>query len=75
MEKHFQSLSVRYVRTFGRKHFTSPGGNLQNLVKENPGTHYWCNCTMQVVGPDDDFVSPNACKQSRSCFNPLVENL
>ena len=18
-----------------------PGGNLQNLVKENPGTHYW----------------------------------
>ncbi len=48
-----------------------PGGNLQNLVEENPGTHYWCNCTMQVVGPDDQFVSPNACKQSRSCFNPV----
>ena len=28
-----------------------PGGNLQNLVENNPGSHYWCNCTMQVVGP------------------------
>ena len=55
-----------------------PGGNLQNLtllvigrVENNPGSHYWCNCTMQVVGPDDQFVSPDACKQSRNCFDPV----
>lgn len=48
-----------------------PGGNLQNLVENNPGSHYWCNCTMQVVGPDDQFVSPDACKQSRNCFAPV----
>ncbi len=48
-----------------------PGGNLQNLVKYNPASHYWCNCTAQVVGPDDDFVSPESCERSRSCFKPI----
>ena len=47
------------------------GGNLQNLVETNPDSHYWCNCTMMVVGPDDRFVSPDDCKAARSCFEPI----
>mgnify|MGYP001156807845 CR=1 FL=1 len=45
-----------------------PGGSLKNLVEANPSSYYWCNRTMTVVGPDDDFVSPNGCKKSRHCF-------
>ncbi len=48
-----------------------PGGNVQNLAETNPFSNYWCNCTMQVVGPDDGFVSPEACKRSRSCFHAI----
>ncbi len=47
------------------------GGSLQNLVETNPYSHYWCNRTMRVVGPDDRFVSPEGCKTSRSCFKPI----
>jgi hypothetical protein len=48
-----------------------PGGGLQNLTETNPNSHYWCNCTMQVVGPDGRFVSPDNCKNFRSCFKPI----
>ena len=48
-----------------------PGGNLGNLAETNPYSNYWCNCTMQVVGPDDQFVSPEGCKGARSCFEPI----
>ena len=48
-----------------------PGGNLQNLTETNPFSNYWCNCTMQVVGPDDSFVSPEGCNAARSCFDPV----
>ena len=48
-----------------------PGGNLENLAETNPFSNYWCNCTMQVVGPDDRFVSPEECKGARSCFEPI----
>lgn len=48
-----------------------PGGSLKNLIETNPGSYYWCNCTMTAVGPDDDFVSPNGCKKSRHCFEEV----
>ena len=64
----FNRPICQYLRT---KAIYIPGGNLQNLVENNPGSHYWCNCTMQDIGPDDQFVSPDACKQSRPCFNPI----
>lgn len=64
----FSRPICQYLRT---KAIYIPGGNLQNLVETNPESHYWCNCTMQVVGPDDRFVAPDACKQSRSCFTPV----
>lgn len=47
------------------------GGSLQNLVETNPYSHYWCNCTMAAVGPDDRFVSPEGCNRSRRCFEPI----
>ena len=55
----------------GRRQFTFRAAICRTLLKNNPGSHYWCNCTMQVVGPDDQFVSPDACKQSRNCFAPV----
>jgi hypothetical protein len=29
---------------------------------------YWCLCTMQSSGPDDDFAHPHTCKRGRNCF-------
>jgi hypothetical protein len=31
-------------------------------------SHFWCNCTQSVVGPDDQPVHKNSCNESRSCF-------
>lgn len=29
---------------------------------------YWCLCTMQSAGPDDDFAHPQACVAGRVCY-------
>lgn len=29
---------------------------------------YWCLCTMQSAGPDDDFAHPHAFKEGRACY-------
>jgi len=61
----FDKPICQHLRT---KALYIPGGSLQNLAETNPNSHYWCNCTMQVVGPDSRFVSPDNCKQTRTCF-------
>lgn len=30
--------------------------------------HCWCRLTMQVVGPDGNFVSPKHCGPERGCY-------
>lgn len=31
---------------------------------------YWCLCTMEAAGPDDDFAHARKCRAGRSCFTP-----
>jgi len=31
---------------------------------------FWCLRTMQVVGPDEEVVSPRTCRAGRSCCVP-----
>jgi hypothetical protein len=70
-EKGLSFLNRPICQNLRTKALYIAGGNLQNLVETNPDSHYWCNCTMMVVGPDDRFVSPDDCKAARSCFEPI----
>jgi len=29
---------------------------------------FWCLKTMDMAGPDDDFVHPHACRMGRVCY-------
>jgi hypothetical protein len=29
---------------------------------------YWCLCTMESAGPDDDFAHARKCREGRRCF-------
>lgn len=29
---------------------------------------YWCLCTMETAGPDDDFAHARKCRAGRRCF-------
>ena len=70
-EKGSSLLNKPICQNLCTKALYTPGGNLQNLVKTNPFSNYWCNCTMTVVGPDDRFVSPENCNRSRVCFKQI----
>lgn len=30
---------------------------------------YWCLCTMESAGPDEDFAHAKKCRAGRRCFN------
>jgi hypothetical protein len=34
---------------------------------------YWCLCTMDPTGPDDDFAHPSQCRSARSCYRAPLE--
>jgi len=36
--------------------------------------HCWCRKTMQVLGPDGEFVSPADCRRGRECFRGVFES-
>ncbi len=38
------------------------------LLHYSDTQHYWCNVTMDSLGPDDSDASPNVCQPGRSCF-------
>jgi hypothetical protein len=29
---------------------------------------FWCLCTMETAGPDDDYAHPTTCRLGRTCF-------
>jgi hypothetical protein len=31
-------------------------------------SHFWCNLTQSVVGPDDGQAHPGTCKPGRACY-------
>jgi len=35
---------------------------------EDHSPHCWCTCTLTEVGPDDQPVGVQVCKEKRSCF-------
>lgn len=35
---------------------------------ESSTAQYWCLCTMTTAGPDNQFVAPESCCSSRTCF-------
>jgi hypothetical protein len=34
----------------------------------DPNPQCWCQRTMESIGPDDGFVSPETCQPGRDCF-------
>ncbi len=45
-------------------------GNTTELDPDQTGrsSHCWCNRTLTEVGPDDQPVSPQLCRQPRNCY-------
>jgi hypothetical protein len=37
---------------------------------ESTTAAYWCLCTMESAGPDDDFAHAKKCRDGRRCFVP-----
>jgi hypothetical protein len=37
---------------------------------ESTTAAYWCLCTMESAGPDDDFAHAKKCREGRRCFVP-----
>ena len=35
---------------------------------ESTTAAYWCLCTMESAGPDDDFAHAKKCRAGRRCF-------
>ncbi len=35
---------------------------------ESTTAAYWCLCTMESAGPDDDFAHARKCREGRRCF-------
>ena len=59
----------RHLRT--KKMFT--GDTAEEAFADKHGenvtpSHFWCNRTQTVVGPDDQPVHKQACNPSRSCY-------
>ena len=44
----------------------APGRN--ETETETGPCHYWCNCTLTEVGPDDQSVHPQVCQPERTCY-------
>lgn len=38
----------------------------------DPSMHCWCYHTQQSIGPDGDFVEPEACVPGRSCYRSAL---
>lgn len=41
-----------------------------DMTESSPTAQYWCSLTATVLGPDDVYCSPEACRPQRSCFEP-----
>lgn len=56
------------------KHLRTKASYVPAMRDVKPGmpsslyAHYWCNCTMKPVGPDDDFVCVEDCILGRTCY-------
>jgi hypothetical protein len=40
----------------------------EKLPEQASPSHFWCNLTQSVVGPDDGQAHPNSCVFGRSCY-------
>ena len=58
----FLRTKMMYVATDPAEAFADKEGT------EASPTHYWCNLTQTVVGPDDQAVHLHVCDPSRRCF-------
>ena len=48
---------------------TQPNEVLERADDETTsGCHFWCNMTLTGVGPDDQPVHKESCRQGRACF-------
>jgi hypothetical protein len=59
----------RHLRT--KKMFTIARPDEAFAVKnpeEATPSHFWCNLTQSVVGPDDRQAHPDSCSPGRSCY-------
>ena len=52
-----------------KRHFsTAPPQEERDIL--DGSNHCWCNETKMVLGPDREIVSPEDCREGRSCFVP-----
>ncbi len=48
--------------------FTAEEAFADKPADEVNSSHFWCNCTQSVVGPDDQRVHKDLCTEARACF-------
>jgi len=44
------------------------GRDHEDLRRSGHEAQYWCAKTTTVLGPDDVYCSPEACRPGRACF-------
>ena len=50
------------------KAYYTMGRNHEDLHESSPTAQYWCARTTTVMGPDEVYCAPEACRPSRDCF-------
>ena len=63
-----EALSVPVCKRLRTKMYYVAGRDHVDLTQSSPTAQYWCSLTATVLGPDTVYCSPEACQQSRGCF-------
>jgi hypothetical protein len=64
------SSPVPICRRLRTKMYYVVGRAHVDLAQSSPSAQYWCSRTTTVLGPDDVYCRPEACRPPRGCFEP-----
>lgn len=72
-ERRFEGLASPYCRHLQSKKLcfrTAPPERDEDIL--DASRHCWCRTTQQILGPDGDVTSPDACRAGRGCFEAFL---
>ena len=60
--------TCRHLRT--KRYYSGSTAEVLEVADLSTTAQFWCLRTMRVIGPDEGYVSPAACRAGRSCCDP-----
>ena len=60
-----------HLRT--KRYYYGSSDDVLEVAELSTTAQFWCLRTMRMVGPDEGYVSPAACRVGRACCEALTE--